>query len=78
MRNTLRLPSGPMLISRSRSKEEARLKAGDAGATGAGDILGENGVSFLSDVCRCGFLTSIGASSSSDNCGSSFLLSESN
>jgi len=35
-----------MLISLSRSKEEALLKAGD----GAGDIAGENGVSFLSEV----------------------------
>jgi hypothetical protein len=67
-----------MLISRSRSKEEARLKAGDAGPPGAGDIAGENGVSFLNDVWRCGFLLSTGVSSSSDNCGSSFLLNESN
>lgn len=47
---------------------------------GAGDIAGEKGVSFLSEACRCSFLTSTlgGASSSSDNCGSSFLLNESN
>lgn len=51
IRNTLRLPSGPILISRSRSKDDPRLKAGDAGRPEAGDMTGENDASIFIDGC---------------------------
>ena len=81
IRNTLRLPSGPRLISRSRSNDDPRLKAGEAGRPEAGDMAGENGASTLIDACLCtSFFVSggSGASSSGVSCGSSLRLSESN
>jgi hypothetical protein len=67
-----------VLISRSRSSDEPRLKAGDGAPTGGGEIAVDGAtVSFLTELCRGGGLTS-GSSSSGVNSGSSFRLSESN
>lgn len=78
IRSTLRLPSGPMLVSRSRSSDEPRLNAGEAGRPDPADMAGENGAS-LTDVCLPGLLISGGGPSSSDvSCGSSLRLNESN
>jgi len=79
IRKTFLAPSGPVLISRSRSSDEPRLKAGDDAPTGGGDIAVGCGaaLSFLTELCLWGALGS-GSSSSGVNSGSSLLLSESN
>ena len=68
IRMILLVPSRPMLISRSRSSEDPRLKAGDGGPEGSaapGDIAGEYGkLSPRTDACLRGFLASLFSSSS--------------
>src|ERR1700756_5195517 len=59
-----------MLPSRSRSREEPRLKAGEAGVDGPGKI-GDAKIGLTIGGCNLFF------SSSSVNCGSSFRLKDS-